>query len=54
VIDSEPTSDEEFRAALERLVTTADENDVGVTGGWEVVGDDRPLGVEVYRVEPSE
>ena len=52
-MDPEPTTDEELRAALERLVRAANENDVGVTGGWEVAGDDRRFGVEIYRVERS-
>ena len=46
--EREPTTDDEFRAALERLVRAADENDAGVTGGWEVAADDRHLGVEIY------
>jgi hypothetical protein len=51
-LHTDPTSDDEFQAALGRLVTAAAENDVAVEGGWSVVTDGgRRLGVEVYRVE---
>lgn len=55
MIDAEPTSDDEFRAALESLVSTAASNDVDVGGGWDVVTDGGcRFGVEVYLVQRSE